>query len=179
VQETLPRADVCRRRLAPVTSLDKGGMQLRRTKDQCWRSWNEAMDELNRREHTRIGVIILSRIETETATVEPTWSSIFTLECGLSGQRQIRWRVRHRLQTRAMQRMETRGDYGRPATAPYIKGERRREASDGNDAVRDWENQIYQLNSCDRFQQGMSLCRSNTPTSSDEERRIKTTTCSS
>jgi len=75
-------------------------------------------------------------------------------------QRQVRCRVSVRIQTRAVPWMKAREDYWRPTTAPNIEWERRSEASDGNDAVRDMENRIHQLNSRDGCQHGMSLHRS-------------------
>jgi len=65
------------------------------------------------------------------------------------------------MQTRAVPWVKARVEYRRPTTALSIEWERRREASDGNDAVYEiWRIGIHPLNSRVESQTGMSLHRS-------------------
>jgi len=49
------------------------------TKDQCWRWWDDATEESNRRDGTRAGVTNLFTVEAETTAVGPTECRLY---CG-------------------------------------------------------------------------------------------------
>jgi len=148
---------VCRLPLATVTIKPGQRSTANETTDQRWRWWDDATEKSNRRDDTRAGVTNLFTVEAETAAVELTKCRLYTEE-GLTGT--TLYTLPSECPDPDQDGAVNEGVCGLPATAPIIERERRREASDGNDAVRD----IEKRNAPDEFewqsQHGMSLHRS-------------------
>jgi len=161
--------------------MNKGGVQPRRQRNSyggdgttLWRSWIAGTIHV-------LESWILSH-EAETVTIELTECQ--STEEGITGTTSNTLPSECvRIQTRAVPWMKARVEYRRPTTAPSYERERRREASDGNDAVR--KNGEPEFTCWSEFerrsQHGMSTTQiwQHQPARSKNEGPTKTTTCGS
>jgi len=140
------------------------------TKEQQWRTCDDATEKLNHRDKTRAGVTNLFTVKAETTAVELT--ECRSTEEGLTGttSNMLRSECLDPDQGSAV----NEGTCGISTTddSSEFRGERRRKASDGNDAVREnGDTEFTSWTPATESTWDELYTDRTTPTSADEERR--------